>query len=81
MYLVEHNDALRPTEYIYIVFLLMHFKQNGMSSIKINVAIQACFVNPCKNLRSKILKYCANIDCNRQCLNSYPANVENRVSS
>jgi len=40
MYSVELKNALRPTEYIYIVFLLMYFKENGMSCTKIILAIQ-----------------------------------------
>jgi len=68
MYSVEHSNALLPSEYIYIAFLLTYFKQNWMSSTTLILAIQARSFNQCKNLRSKILKCCANIYCNPQCL-------------
>jgi hypothetical protein len=45
MYSVEHNNALHPTEYMFIVFLLKYFKQNVMSSTKIFLTIQALSIN------------------------------------
>ena len=42
-------------------------EDNGMSSIKF-VACQAKYINQYKNLRIKVLKCCANIHFNRQCL-------------
>ena len=68
MYAFEHNNALRSTESIYILFLLIYFKQNGMSTTKIILASQARSINQLKNLRSKVLKCSANIHFNRQCL-------------
>jgi len=42
-------------------------KHNRMASIKF-IASQACTVNQYKNIRLKVLKCCANIYFNKQCL-------------
>jgi len=70
MYEFEHNNALRFTERLYILFLLIYFKLNGMSSTTsiIILASQARSNNQHKNLRSKVLKCSTNIHFNRQCL-------------
>jgi len=46
----------------------MYHKHNRMSSIAIITASQARDVNQYNNLKSKVLKCCANIYFNRQCL-------------
>ena len=40
---------------------------NGMTSIKF-IASQACTIFQYKNIRTKVLKCCANIYFNKQCL-------------
>jgi len=49
---------------IYYTNLILH---NGMASLKF-VAIQACSIHQYKNLKIKLLKYCADIFFNRQSL-------------
>ena len=39
-----------------------------MSSIKIITDSQACYISQYKNLKSKVMKYCANNYFNHQCL-------------
>jgi hypothetical protein len=48
--------------------LLLGLKHNGMSLIKIDLASQARSINQYKNLRTKVMKCCANIYFNRECL-------------
>jgi len=48
--------------------LLWELKHNGMSSVKIISASQARSFNLHKNLSTKVMKCCANIYYNQQCL-------------
>jgi hypothetical protein len=48
--------------------LLLGLKHNGISLIKITLASQARSINQYKNLRTKVMKCCANIYFNQQCL-------------
>jgi hypothetical protein len=48
--------------------LLVELKHNGMSLIKITLASQARSISQYKNLRIKVMKCCANIYFNKQCL-------------
>jgi len=54
------------------VYILFHFniilKHNGVSSTKINIASQARYVSQYTNVNRKVMKCCANIYFNRQCL-------------
>ena len=49
-------------------FLLLVQQHNGMSSLKIVLASQAIYINKYKHLKQKLLKCCANIYFNKQCL-------------
>jgi hypothetical protein len=51
-----------------LLYLIVLNKHNGMSSAKVIIASQAWYVNVYRSLKSKVLKCCANIYFNKQCL-------------
>jgi hypothetical protein len=77
-YNIKMKYILRRTQLSYKrvvfdeVYILFHFniilKHNGMSSTKIITASQARYVSQYKNLKSKVMKDCANICFTCHCL-------------